>query len=235
MRNYCLNIAAAITALTAVTPALAEETYNPMVNPVDYSIKIDNPLFKFPIGKEMTFETKSEDGLERIEIRVRGETRVIMGVETLVYNDRVFLNGQLIEETQDYIAQDKLGNVWYFGEEVDNYEDGKLKDHHGAWLAGVKGAMPGIWMKAKQVVGDSYRQEYYKGEAEDWAKVVSTDETVTVPAGTFKNCTKIYEWTPLEPDSKAHKFYCAEAGGITLEEELVDGKRTELIEVKSGG
>ena len=75
-------------------------------------------------------------------------------------------------------------------------------------------------------------QEYYKGEAEDWAKVVATDATVKVPAGTFKNCTKIYEWTPLEPDKTAHKYYCAESGGIALEEEIQDKVRIELVEVK---
>ena len=235
MRDFCLNIAAGLTSLAVVSQALAEEAYNPTINPADYSIKIDNPLFKFPVGKEMIYESKTENGKSRIEIRVRGETRRIMGIETLVYNDRVFHNGQLIEETQDYIAQDKEGNVWYFGEEVDNYEDGKLKDHQGAWIAGVDGAKPGIWMKAKPVVGESYRQEYYKGEAEDWAKIVSIDETVKVSAGTFTNCTKIYEWTPLEPDAKAHKFYCAGAGGMTLEEELLDGKRVELFKVIGGG
>jgi hypothetical protein len=155
-----------------------------------------------------------------------------MGVKTLVYSDRVFLNGQLKEETSDYLAQDRAGNVWYFGEAVDNYEKGKFKDHHGAWLAGVDGAKPGIWMTAKQEVGREYRQEYYKGEAEDWAKVVATDASVKVPAGSFENCTKILEWTPLEPDAKAHKYYCPETGGLVLEEELPDNVRVELINLK---
>lgn len=223
--------------LTALAAALAlgaslatAETYDPQINPADFTSNVTHPLFNMPIGKLMVYEAKTEDGQERIEIRVRGETRKIMGVETLVYNDRVFLEGQLIEETNDYIAQDKAGNVWYFGEEVDNYEKGKFKDHHGAWIGGVDGARPGMWMTAKQEIGKEYRQEYYKGEAEDWAKVVATDATVKVPAGTYKNCLKVFEWTPLEPGNTAHKFYCAEAGGIALEEKP-DGERTELVSV----
>jgi hypothetical protein len=233
LRQTTLTAALALCVASLATPAnAAENNYDPKIDPAQFTTEITHPLFSMPVGKEMVLKAKSEDGEERIEIRIRGETREIMGVKTLVYSDRVFLAGQLIEETSDYIAQDKDGNVWYFGEEVDNYEDGKLKDHHGAWIAGVDGAKPGIWMTAKQEVGREYRQEYYKGEAEDWAKVVATDATVKVPAGSFKDCTKIYEWTPLEPDSKAHKYYCAAAGGLVLEEELGDGKRVELVELK---
>jgi hypothetical protein len=188
-----------------------------------------------PVGKTMVYEAKTEEGLERIEIVIPGDTKVVMGVKTLLYHDVVKLDGIVIEDTRDYIAQHKDGTVWYFGEEVDNHKDGKLKDHHGSWLAGVDNAQPGIWMKAKQVVGESYRQEFYKGEAEDWAKVVATDATVKVAAGTFRNCTKTLEWTPLEPDNKAYKYNCPEVGGIALEEELKDGTRVELIKVASGG
>jgi hypothetical protein len=232
MEKLCLKVI--IATFAAVTSAWAEEAYNPKIDPADFSSKIDNPLIFSPVGRETILETKSPEGFEHNEIRIRGETRLIMGVETLVYNDRVFLDGQLIEEANDYLAQDKAGNVWYFGEAVDNYKNGVFKDHHGSWIAGIGGALPGIWMKAKPQVGDSYRQEYLKGEAEDWAKIISTNETVTVPAGTFKNCTKIFEWTPLDPGSTANKFYCPDAGGITLEIELPHGKHAELIAVKNG-
>lgn len=183
----------------------------------------------------MVFESKTEDGVERVEIYIPGETRVLMGVKTLLFHDVVTRNGKLIEDTRDYIAQHKDGTVWYFGEDVDNFENGLLKDHRGSWLAGVDNAQPGIWMKARQVVGESYRQEYYEGEAEDWAEVIATDATVKVPAGTFKNCTKTLEWTPLEPGNKAYKYNCRETGGITLEEEIKDGTRVEPVTVTSGG
>ena len=228
--RLCLALAAACIGVTA---ASAEVSYNPTINPADFTTKIDNPLFSLPPGKVLIFEAKTKDGIERVEIRIRQETRKIMGVETIVYNDRVLLDGKLHEETSDYLAQDKDGNVWYFGEVVDNYVDGKFKDHHGGWIAGEAGALPGIWIKGKQVVGDEYRQEYKKGEAEDMAKVVAIDVSVKVPAGAFKGCTKTLEWTPLEPDKKAHKYYCPDVGSQVLEEELNDNVRVELISVNA--
>ncbi len=157
-----------------------------------------------------------------------------MGVETLVYHDREYLDGELVEETKDFIAQDKDGNVWYFGEEVDNYENGKLKDHNGAWRAAYTGAKPGIWIKAKHMVGDSYRQEYRRGEAEDMAKIVATGVTVTTRVSTYQNCTKTYDWTPLDPKAMEYKYYCPEVGSVVLVEDLTTGERVELIKVEIG-
>ncbi len=233
-RKFCLTAACSLLGgfLMLGNMRLAAEPYNPSIDPATFTTKIDNPYFKLPVGKIMIFEKRTEKGLERIEITITGETRKIIGVETLVYLDREFLNGELIEETKDYIAQDKDGNVWYFGEDVDNYKDGKLKDHAGAWIAGVKGAKPGIWIKARHVVGDSYRQEYYKGEAEDMVKVVAVDLTVTTNIGVYKNCTKTYEWTPLDPESKEHKYYCPDAGGLVLVEDITNGERSELKKVE---
>ena len=210
----------------------AADTYDPVVNPADFATKIDNPFFAMPVGKKMFFEKRTDEGLERIEITITGEKRKIMGVDTFVYLDREFLNGELTEETRDYIAQDKDGNVWYFGEDVSNYENGKFKDNAGAWIAGVDGAKPGYWIKARHVVGDEYRQEFYKGKAEDMAKVVAVGLTVTTSLGTFKNCTKTYDWTPLDPESKEHKYYCPSAGGLVLIENITDGERVELKKVE---
>jgi hypothetical protein len=214
--------------------SLAAEVYDPVINPEDFTTQIDNPFFSMPVGKKMIYEARTEDGLERIEIAITGETRRIMGVETLVYHDREYLDGELVEETKDFIAQDKDGNVWYFGEEVDNYENGKLKDHGGAWFAAYEGAKPGIWIKAKHMVGDSYRQEYWRGEAEDMAKIVATGVTVTTSVSTYQNCTKTYDWTPLEPEAMEYKYYCPEVGGVVLVEDLTSGERVELIKVENG-
>ena len=214
--------------------SLAAEVYDPVINPGDFTTKIDNPYFSMPVGKVMTYEARTEEGLERIVIEITGETRRIMGVETLVHLGREFLNGELVEETKDYIAQDKDGNVWYFGEDVDNYENGELKDHGGAWRAADAGAKPGIWIKANHMVGDSYRQEYLKGEAEDIAEVVAIGQTVTTGLGTFQNCTKTYDWTPLDPESKEHKYYCPEVGSLVLVENVTTGERVELIKVETG-
>ena len=206
--------------------------YNPQINPSDFTTKITNKYFSLPVGKKMIYEADTEEGLERIEIEIENETRNILGVETIVYRDRVYLDGVLVEDTKDYLAQDKQANVWYFGEDVNNYEGGKLKDHAGSFIAGIDGAKPGIWLKGDQVVGDSYKQEYYRGEAEDMRDVVALNQTVTTKLATYTNCVKVYDWTPLDPKSREHKYYCPEAASLVLNENLEDGKRAELVAVK---
>jgi hypothetical protein len=231
---HCFAAVAVLFVFATPGAAGAEELYNPRIDPKDFSVKIDNPYFSLAPGKHMVFEGKSEDGMERDEISITGETRTIMGVETLLYFDQVWVDGVVKEVTRDYLAQDKAGNVWYFGEDVDNYENGKFKDHHGGWIAGKKGAKPGIWMKAAPVSGDSYRQEFSRGEAEDHARVIATDATVKVKAGTFEKCVSTFEWTPLEPDAKELKYFCPGAGGQVLTEDLETGARSQLVKVDPG-
>ena len=209
-----------------------EGVYDPQINPSEFTTDITNKYFTLTPGKKFVYESETEDGRERIEVEVLGETRNVLGVETVVYWDRVWLDDVLIEDTRDYLAQDAEGNVWYFGEAVDNYENGTLKDHAGSWLAGVDGAKPGIWMKADPTVGQQYRQEYYPGEAEDMGEVLSLTETVTTPSGTYQNCLKTRDWTPLDLSVEEHKYYCIEVGGLVLEVHTDSGERTELIAVQ---
>ena len=204
--------------------------YNPKINPANFTIKITNPHFSLSVGKKITYAGDALGGTEKTEINVLTETRKIMGVETLVYSDKVWLNGELIEDTKDYLAQDKEGNVWYFGEEAVNMEKGKVLDHKGSWIAGVDGALPGIWLKANNKVGDSYRQEYYKGQAEDMTDVIATNVTVKTKLATYLNCLKMFDWTPLNPESKENKYYCPEVGALVLIEE--NGKKVELTSVR---
>ncbi len=224
-----------VAGCAIVLPAHAAEPYNPQIDPAAFSSKITHPLFAMPKGKIMVFEGQTTEGLERETIEITGETKVIMGVETLVYFDTSTIDGTVEEITKDYLAQDKDGNVWYFGEEVDNFADGKLKDHHGTWLAGLKGAKPGIWMQSKPTSGLTYRQEFYKGEAEDMGRVISTNDTVKVKAGEFTGCTKTLDWTPLEPDKMELKYFCPGVASQVLTENLATGERFELASVKSGG
>ena len=139
----------------------------------------------------------------------------------------------MAEDTFDWFAQDKDGNVWYFGEDSKEYEDGKVVSTEGSWESGVDGAKPGIVMKANPQVGDAYRQEYYEDEAEDMAEVVSLNEAVSVPQGSFENCLKTKEWTPLEPDIVENKYY---APGVGLVMEVaVEGEsgKVELLEIRT--
>ncbi len=230
-----------LAAIGRAKKPAATQDYDPQINPSDFTTVIDNPYFSIPVGKKMVYEAQTSEGPERIEILVPGWTRDVMGVKTLVFWDRVYVNGELVEDTRDYVAQHKqTGDVWYFGEHVDNYENGKMKDHEGAWLGGVDGAKPGIWFPGNPEVGQEYRQEYYAGVAEDAARIESVTETVTVPAGALTNCVKVLEHSPLF-SATAYKYHCRQVGGTALEVDLpnppktTNEQRTELVEVNTQG
>lgn len=202
------------------------------LNPDDFVAVIDNPYLPLIPGTTRIYEGTTEDGTEHIEVTILDETKVVMGVTVTIVRDTVTIDGQLIEDTHDWFAQDKAGNVWYFGEEVDNYENGVLTDHAGAWEAGVDGAQPGIVMFTNPAdhIGEAYHQEYYAGEAEDMGEVISSSETVIVPFGTFTDVLQTKDWTPLEPDALEHKFY-APGVGVIKELAVDSGETVELIEV----
>ena len=209
-----------------------DEKYNPKIDPADFTSEVTNKYFTLTTGKKMIYEEETQDGTERVEIYVTNETRVVVGVKTLVVWDRVWLEGDLIEDTRDYYAQDKEGNVWYFGEDTKEMTAGKVINTKGSWEAGVNGAKPGIIMKANPVTGESYRQEYYAGEAEDQADILALNESVSVPLGSFTGCLKTRDWTPLEPEADEHKYYCTAIGGVALEIIVEDNEREELINVE---
>jgi hypothetical protein len=164
---------------------------------------------------------------------VTREIRQVMGVPCVVVRDVVTVEGELIEETFDWYAQDKAGNVWYFGEEAKEYENGVAVSTGGSWEAGVDGAMPGMIMRADPQVGDRYRQEYYEGEAEDMAEVLGLNESASVPYGSFSELLMTKDWTPLEPDFAEHKYY-ARGIGLVLEVIVEGGSgRVELVEIRT--
>jgi hypothetical protein len=202
--------------------------YNPTINPADFSHVISNKYYTLDPGMKAGYEKKTSKGITRARTDVTGETRTVMGVTTLVVRNREWLNDQLVEDTRDWIAQDKDGNVWYFGEAVDNYENGKLVNHDGSWEAGVDGAKPGILMLNNPKAGDTYRQEYYPGKAEDMATVVAVGMRVTLPRGPFfENCVQIRDWNRLKPREFEHKYYCVGVGALVLEEK--GAERLKLV------
>jgi len=214
------------------TPSESTGEYNPEINPDDFTTDITNPFSSMPPGKKMVYESDTDRGTEQTVALIPGWTKEVMGVQTLVFWNRVYLNDELVEDTRDYIAQDMEGNVWYFGKDVDIYAQGILSDHYGSWIAGVDNAKPGICMLADPQLGNEYRQDYYAGVAEDWGRVAEMWPGVSVPAGDFSECISIYEWTALV-EATAHKFHCKEVGGVALEDE--EGKLAQLIEVNEAG
>ncbi len=198
-----------------------KDTLNPdymaVIDPADFTDIVDNSFSPFTVGSTFTYIGEKEEGTERIEIEVLDETKIILGIKCTVVRDRAFLNEMIIEDTFDWFAQDKDGNVWYFGEQVDNYVNGVIDNHDGSWEAGVDGAEPGFLMLGQPVPGLHYRQEFYKGIAEDRGEVVSKNATVSVKAGTFTGCIKIRETNALEPDFLEFKYYAPGVGLIKVE------------------
>ena len=210
-------------------------SYSPNIDPADFTTNIDNKYFPLEPGTTLVYEGTTAEGTERIEFTVTHETRRVMGVECVVVRDKVFLNGGLIEDTFDWYAQDRDGNVWYFGEDTKELHNGKVESTKGSWEAGVDGAKPGIYMQADPKVGETYRQEYYKGEAEDMAKVLSLDESATVPYGSFDHLLMTKDWNPLDPAAGVEQKYYAPGIGNVLEVGVKGtSERVELIDIKKG-
>jgi len=210
-----------------------ESIYDPKITPSDFISEINNKFFALTPGTTLVYESQTHEGVERIEVTVTYEKRNVMGVDTIVVWDRVWLNDELIEDTKDWFAQDLEGNVWYFGEDSKEFEGGQLVGTKGSWEAGIDNAKPGIIMKASPQVGDSYRQEYYSGEAEDMGEVVALGETVSVPYGTFSDCIKTKDWNVLEPGVIEFKYYCPGIGGVVLETNPDYDEIVELIDVRT--
>jgi hypothetical protein len=201
------------------------------LDPADFTSEIDNPWMPLRAGSRWVYrETDGEGGEQRVEVTVLDETREVMGIETRVVHDVVTEDGELVEDTYDWYAQDADGNVWYFGEDTKEFEDGKVSTTAGSWEAGVDGAQPGVLVPAEPVDGLAYRQEHYAGEAEDAAEVLSVDEKVEVPFGRYDGVLMTKEWTPLQPEILEHKFY-ARGVGMVLALAISGGSdREELIE-----
>jgi len=233
-----------LEARLQVCDDLGPGSYEPAVTPDDFldpemiTPANANPYFPLVAGTKWVYEGETEDGLEVITVTVTDEIKEIEYPEEsgqvfacVVVQDVVEIEGELIEDTFDWFAQDQAGNVWYFGEISKNYEDGELVDVEGSWKAGVEGAIPGISVPGDPQVGTFYRQEYLLGEAEDMATVISRgEESAAVPYGEFtEDVLKTGEYTPIEPDAYEYKYY-APGVGMVLEVDPESGDRVELVE-----
>jgi len=192
--------------------------YDPVVDPSSLSPNITNPLFPLPPGATWTYEATTPDGVEEIVVTVMEETRQVWGAEARVVRDTVNVDGELAEDTWDWYAQDADGNVWYLGEDTAEYENGEVTTREGSWESGMDGALPGVVMLGDPQVGTSYRQEFLEGEAEDYAEVVSLDETVEAGGETYTGCLKTNDLSAIDPDLDESKYYCSGIGTVLVEE-----------------
>jgi hypothetical protein len=194
-------------------------------------LKIDNKYYPLKLGTTTIYNGTDEEGKSLRDIlTVTNDTKEIQGVTTRTVNDTVWVEGKLTETTNDWYAQDDKGNVWYMGEDTTDFTN-KKNPKEGSWESGVNGAKGGILMLAEPKAGDTYDQEFAKGVAEDKATVLSFNNNVTVPYGSFSNVLKTKEFSSLEPDVVENKYYAANVGD--LKEKLLKGKEgIELVEVK---
>jgi hypothetical protein len=229
------------TRSTSSAPAVIDPGdgghYQPTIDPANFVDVIDNPYMPWKTGSRWLYEGAEGNEKQRVEVAVKPERKMIMGVNTVSVQDEVFHAGSRdpIEITTDWYAQDKAGNVWYFGEDTKEYENGKVSSTKGTWTAGVKGALPGIIMLASPRVGKAYRQEYAPGEAEDMAQVVRTDASVTVKAGRYDKVVVTKEWTPLEPKVVEEKSYAPTVGFVFKRQAAGGTGQLELVTFTPGG
>ena len=193
------------------------------IDPSDFSPAITNTLFPISSFSIKVFEGREEgdDGTERIRIESRtlNRTEAVGGVVTTVLQESEWIDGDLVEVAHDFFAQHRNGDVYYFGETVDNYVNGRLRNHDGAWRADEGRNKPGIIMLANPTVGRTYDQEFAPGIAEDKGTIVALNESVRTPAGNFTGCVKIKDTTPLEPDVEEFKWFCPGMGMVREESE----------------
>lgn len=182
-----------------------------------------NPYFILEPGYFLDLRGMDGSDSVRLVITVLPETRVIDGVETRVLEEREVENGELVEISRNFVAFCKeTGSVFYFGEEVDFYENGELSGHEGAWLA-EEPNKPGILMPGTLLLGARFYQEIAPGKAMDRAEIVSLSDTLATPAGTFRNCLRVEESSALEPLAREFKIHAPGVGLVRDEDLLLVG------------
>lgn len=211
---FVLVAAIATSCLVAAGSAAAGRksgAYAPHIDPANFQTRVENPFFPLEPGTRFTYRETSRGRSSVNEVTVTHDTRVILGVSCVVVHDVVKDGGRIAEETFDWYAQDKQGSVWYFGEASKEIGPRGNVSTEGSWEAGVDGAQPGILMKAEPTVGKPYRQEYYRGHAEDMGQVIAVGDSVTVPYGSFAGCVRTKDWSMLEAGTET-KWYAKGVG-----------------------
>ena len=236
-------VAAAVVAAAAVVVGISSpwessarsasgSSYEPVLDPANFSTTIDNPYFPLPVGRVLVYRGIKDGQTQDDRVTVTTQTKTVAeGITARVVTDVATHDGQLLEKTSDWYAQDKQGNVWYLGEDTAAYLPNGKVDTSGSWEAGVHDAEPGIVMEANPQIPDAYRQELLAGQAEDTAWIVDRGGSVTVPYGTLKNALTTLEATRLEPGAYDQKVY-APGLGIVREEALTGpAELAELVSV----
>ena len=213
--------------------ALPQGSEQVELDPADFTTVIDNPYWPMTPGTRWTYRELDEEG-KALDVRVtvsNATKRIANGVTARVVRDTVTSDGEVIEDTFDWYAQDGDGNVWYLGEQTAEFEDGKVSSRGGSFEAGVDGAEAGVIMPADPEPGLAYRQEYYKGEAEDNGEILSLHEQAQVPAGHYRDALLTKDTIAIEPDVLEYKLYAPGVGPVLTLGVSGGGGREQLVRV----
>jgi hypothetical protein len=234
-------IAAAVLLLTACdrgssssSSDLPQGSETVELDPGDFSTDIDNPYWPMSAGSRWVYrETDGKGSVQRVDVTVTTQRKVVDGIEAVVVHDLVTEDGEMVEDTLDWYAQDKDGNVWYLGEDTKEYEDGKVVSTEGSWEAGVDGAQAGIIVPAKPEQGLTYREEHYAGQAEDAAEVLSVEGRAEVPFGRFSGALITRNYTPVDPNVVELKLYARGIGPVLVVQTSGGSSREELVSFRT--
>ena len=225
-------------ASTAAACPLPTGSERVRLDPADFTTRITNPWWPMRPGSRWVYrETDSEGARQRVVVTVTTRTKLVAnGVRARVVHDVVTEDGDPVEVTDDWYAQDRCGNVWYLGEATKEYENGRVVSTEGSFEAGVDGAQAGVIMPAKPRVGMRYRQEHYAGHAEDRAEVLSLREQVEVPFGHFRRGRVLMtkDLNPLSPKVLEYKFYARGTGPVLAVSVSGGSDREELLRYVRG-
>jgi hypothetical protein len=206
-------------------------SYHPVYAAADFSANVDNPWFPLKPGTKFIYIGTKDGRSAREVFNPTSRIKMIEGVPCRVVDDKLYLDGKLAEDTLDYYTQDRGGNVWYFGEETKSIDENGKVDTSGTWMTGVNGAWPGVYMEAVPQIGHLFRQEWYKGEAEDQFKVVSLTDHIAVLYGSFDAAQRTEESTTLEPEILDNKYYVRGVGQV-MEVQVKGPPPIEKLELK---
>jgi hypothetical protein len=228
-----LVVAAVLAGAPLPAAAHGNRPARAVVDPSRFTARVTNPWFPLRPGTVWMYTGVKDGKPSRDVVTVTRRTVRVAGVPCIVVDDRLFLRGRLEERTSDWYAQDRAGNVWYFGEATAELDGaGRVATREGSWRAGVDGARPGIFMPARPTRGLSGRQEIYPGHADDRYRVVSLRAAVRTPYVSSRAALLTEEWTPLEPGVLDHKLYVRGIGTV-LEVTVRGGdERNTLVSVR---
>jgi hypothetical protein len=225
-----------ITAVPAVAATAADPTncpiprfgpgaqYHPSIDRSSFTDRVTNPWLPMRVGTTLVY-AGSENGRRSVDVLAASRrTRLVDGVRTRVVHDDLLLDGILAERTRDYYAQDRCGNVWYFGEDTAELDrHGHVVSREGSWHAGVNGAQPGVVMQADPQLGRRFRQEWLAGHAADVFVALTRQAAVSTPYGSWRHALRTRETSALEPGIVDAKFYVRGIGEVR--EKAIAGPR----------